>query len=205
MKDSPAKPATVPSDDVRLVFVIFGPGGVGKGTLVGRLMAMREGLYLSRSWTTRPRRPLEAPDAYVFASREEFLARVGAGGFLEFTEFAGNGHLYGTPTLDCPPGNDIVLEIEINGARQVKSIYPDAVFVLIATPSREVQEQRLRARGDDEESVRRRLAVGAEEELAGRRMADYVVVNDELDRAAQELASIIDHCRQLRAQTANTS
>jgi guanylate kinase len=195
----PADVHTSATGDRRpLVFVIFGPGGVGKGTLVARLMSMREGLYLSRSWTTRPRRPSEAADAYVFVSREDFLARVGAGGFLEFTEFAGNGHLYGTPTLECPPGNDIVLEIEIHGARQVKSIYSEALLILIATPSREVQEQRLRARGDDEESVRRRLAVGAEEELDGRRMADYVVVNDDLERAAAELASIIDTCRQSR-------
>lgn len=183
-----------------LVFVVFGPGGVGKGTLVSRLMSMRTDLYLSRSWTTRPRRPSEAPDAYVFVSRDEFLARIGAGGFLEFNEFAGNGHLYGTPTLECPPGKDMVLEIEIHGARQVKSIYPEAVLVLISTPSPEVQEQRLRARGDDEQSVRRRLAVGAEEEVEGRAMANYVVVNDDLETAAAELASIIDSCRQSLVQ-----
>ena len=185
----------------RLVFVVFGPGGVGKGTLVSRLVAMREGLWLSRSWTTRPRRPGEPGDAYVFATTEQFEARLRAGGFVEWTRFPGNGRLYGTPTLDLPPGregDDIVLEIETHGARQIAALYPDAVLVLVAAPSPEVQEQRLRARGDDDESVRRRLSVGAQEEAIGRSMARHVVVNDDLERASDQLAGIIDSCRQAR-------
>ena len=188
------------SEDGRgpLIFVVFGPGGVGKGTLVARLLQMRENLWLSRSWTTRPRRPGEAEDAYVFTDRERFLARVQAGGFLEWTEFAGNGHLYGTPTLEAPEGDAVVLEIEVDGARQVKAAYPHAVLVLVATPSREVQAERLRARGDDESEVRRRLVVGEQEEDVGRKMAAHVVVNDDLERAAEELAGIVDMHRKER-------
>ena len=181
-----------------LIFVIFGPGGAGKGTLVARLVEMRDNLWLSRSWTTRPRRPGEAEDAYVFTDRERFLARVAAGGFVEWTEFAGNGHLYGTPKFEAPAGDDVVLEIEVDGARQVKAAYPDAVLVLVATPSREVRAQRLRARGDDEGQVQRRLRVGELEEEEGRKMAAHVVVNDDLDRAAAELARIVDLYRRGR-------
>ena len=175
-----------------LVFVVFGPGGVGKGTLVSQLLKLRDGLWLSRSWTTRPRRPGEPETAYVFTTRERFMERARANGFVEWTDFAGNGHLYGTPTLDAPHGHDIVLEIEVDGARQIKARYPHAVLVLVVAPSPEAQEQRLRARGDDEASAHRRLAVGAEEEKLGREMADHVVVNDDVARAAEELAGIVD-------------
>jgi len=178
-----------------MVFVVFGPGGVGKGTVVGRLLQLRDRLWLSRSWTTRPRRPREPEDAYVFCTREQFMARVGAQGFVEWTEFPGNGHLYGTPTLEPPDGYDVVLEIEVDGARQVKALYPRAILVLVVAPSGEVEAQRLRARGDDEAAVQKRLALGAEEERVGRAMADHVVVNDELDKAASELAGIVDQYR----------
>jgi guanylate kinase len=131
----------------------------------------------------------------VFVDRDTFMDRVKADGFVEWTEFAGNGHLYGTPTLDAPGDLDVVLEIEIDGAAQIKERYPDAVLILIAPPSREAQAARLRQRGDDEQSVARRLAVGEEEDRVGRRMAGHVVVNDDLGRAALELAGIVDACR----------
>lgn len=188
-------PAPVSEGRPRIIFVIFGVGGVGKGTLVARLLGLRDKLWLSRSSTTRPRRPSERADAYVFVDRDTFMDRVKADGFVEWTEFAGNGHLYGTPTLDAPAGLDVVLEIEIDGAAQIKERYPDAVLVLIAPPSREAQAARLRQRGDDEQSVARRLAVGEEENRVGRRIADHIVVNDDLGRAALELAGIVDACR----------
>lgn len=181
-----------------LVFVVLGAGGVGKGTLVGRLLQLRPNLWLSRSWTTRLRRPNEPTDAYVFTDPETFLTRVEAGGFVEWTKFAANGHFYGTPTLTAPLGDDIVLEIEVQGAKQVKATYPDAVLVLVSPPSREVQAQRLRARGDDERDVLRRLEIGEQEEREGRAMAAHVVVNDDLERAAKELAGIVDAYRGLR-------
>ena len=175
---------------------------MGKGTLVRQLLGRCERLWLSRSWTTRQRRPAEPATAYVFATRDAFVERVSSGGFVEWTEFAGNGELYGTPTLEAPTDHDIVLEIEVDGARQVKASYPEAVLVLVVAPSREVQAQRLRARGDDEASIDRRLAVGAEEEKVGREMADHVLVNDDLGRAASELAGIVDRYRQARGVVA---
>jgi len=125
------------------------------------------------------------------------MRRVNAGGFVEWTEFAGNGQLYGTPTLEPPEGSDVVLEIDLDGASQVKRRYPNAVLIFIAAPSKEVQAERLRWRGDDEASIEKRLLVGAEEERVGREMADYVVVNDDVERAAAQLAGIIDACRQV--------
>jgi guanylate kinase len=188
----------------RLVFVVFGAGGVGKGTLVERLLELRDGLWLSRSWTTRPRRPSEPAGAYVFVSREEFMARVAAGGFSEWTEFQGNGHLYGTPALGgqpwpgepgAPEGKDVVLEIDLDGAKQIKAQYPGAVLIFVVAPSADEQLHRLHWRGDDEASIAKRLEVGAEEERAGRQLADHVVVNDDLERAGLELAAIVDQWR----------
>lgn len=177
------------------MLVVSGPGGVGKGSLVARLLELRSGLWLSRSWTTRPRRPGEPEDAYVFVDRARFLERVAAGGFVEWTEFAGNGHLYGTPTLEDAGDRDVVLEIELDGARQVKARHPEAVLVLVVAPSAEDLEARMRARGDDPGNIARRIAYGAEEEKAGRELADHVVVNDDLERAAAELAGILDRHR----------
>lgn len=174
-----------------MILIISGPGGVGKGTVVDRVLALDDHLWLSRSWTTRGRRPGEAADAYVFVDRATFLRRVEEGGFLEWTEFAGNGRLYGTPLPDPPPGRDVLLEIELDGAAQVKGRFPEAVLVFIVAPSAGEREARMRSRGDDEASIRRRIAVGAEEERQGRSIADHVVVNDRVDRAAAEVAGIL--------------
>lgn len=174
-----------------MILVISGPGGVGKGTVVQRLVEEHPEINLSRSWTTRPRRPGEAADAYVFVDKDTFMTRVAAGGFLEWTEFPGNGCLYGTPSLEEPLTADLVLEIELDGARQVKAKHPEAVLVLVVAPTVEAQESRLRGRGDDEEAVARRVSYGAEEESMGRRLADHVVVNDDVDRAAAEVAGIL--------------
>jgi guanylate kinase len=178
-----------------LIFIISGPGGAGKGTLVDRLLVLDPKLWLSRSWTTRPRRAGEPESAYTFVSREKFLARVADGGFLEYTEFSGTGHLYGTPNLEVPDGDDVILEIELNGAQQVKARCPDAKLIAVMPPSPADQESRLRARGDDEEHIRRRLEVGTEEERIGRTIADAVVVNDDIARAAEEVAGIIARFR----------
>jgi len=169
--------------------VLFGPGGAGKGTIAARLVADDPRLWLSRSWTTRARRPGEAEDAYVFVDRAAFEAQVAADGFFEWAEFLGN--LYGTPVTDPVPGRDVLLEIDLQGARQVRRLRPDATLVLLLPPSPDVQAERLRARGDDEAHVARRLAEGAEEERQGRRLADAVVVNDTVAQATADVASIL--------------
>ncbi len=179
-----------------MIAIVSGPGGVGKGTVVARLLELEPGLRLSRSWTTRPQRPGEPDGAYVFADRAEFERRIADGGFLEWTPYPGTGHLYGTPTLDDESDGardraPIVLEIELDGAQQVKAVHPDAVLILIVAPSPEARAVRLRKRGDDEQSVARRMEVGAREERLGRQLADHVVVNDDVDRAAQEVAGIL--------------
>jgi len=175
------------------VFVVSGPGGVGKDTIVGRLVAADPHLWPSRSWTTRTQRPGEPDDAYTFVDRERFEHLVASGGFLEHAEYLGN--LYGTPTPTPPPGADVVLVIEVQGARQVLDLIPDAVMILIVPPSAEHQRARLERRGDSSDHVARRVAKAAEEEADGRRLAHHVVVNDDLDRAVAEVAGILEGYR----------
>ena len=169
--------------------MLFGPGGAGKGTVATELVARDSRLWLSRSWTTRPQRPGEPDDAYVFVDRSTFEDRVAADGFFEWAEFLGN--LYGTPVTDPVPGRDVLLEIDLQGARQVRRLRPDATLILLLPPSAEVQEERLRARGDDEDHITRRLAEGADEERSGRTIADAVVVNDTIAQASADVASIL--------------
>ena len=176
----------------RLIIVVSGPGGVGKGTIVDALVRRDPDLWLSRSWTTRDRRPGEAENAYVFVTSEAFENHITAGGFLEWTEFLGN--YYGTPRpdqLDGAGAPDIVLEIELDGAQQVKRQYPQAVLIFVLPPSRDEQERRLRGRGDPAHKVHARLRKAELEEPVGREQADYLVVNDDLDRTVDEMLSII--------------
>jgi guanylate kinase len=173
-----------------MIVVIFGPGGVGKGTLVARLVAGDDRLWLSRSWTTRPRRANESPDAYVFVDRDQFMRHVEAGGFVEWDDHFGN--LYGTPKVDTPPDKDLVYEIDVNGAHSIHRLHPEALVILVEPPSAEVLRQRLLARGDDAEAVEMRLKRAVEELERGRPIAGYIVVNDDLDQAVQEVAGILD-------------
>jgi guanylate kinase len=175
-----------------LIVVVSGPGGVGKGTIVQALVERDPSLWLSRSWTTRPRRTNEPVDAYVFATSDEFEERIAAGGFVEWTEFLGN--YYGTPSPDpaAVGGRDIVLEIELDGAQQVKRLRPEAVLIFVLPPSRSEQERRLRGRGDPGDKVLARLRKAELEEPVGREIADFVIVNDDLDRTVDELQSIIE-------------
>jgi len=179
-----------------MIIVVSGPGGVGKGTVVRRLIDGDPDLWLSRSWTTRAPRPGEAPDAYEFVTRRQFEERIAANGFLEHAEFLGD--LYGTPLPEDVDGSDLLLEIDVQGAAQVARAYPDALLILLVTPSDEVQRQRLEARGDTPDQVVRRMAKAAEEVAAGKGLGARVVVNDQLDDAVAELTAIIAEARQTR-------
>jgi guanylate kinase len=176
-----------------VIFVLFGPGGAGKGTVAGRLVAGDPGLWLSRSWTTRPPRANERGDAYVFVDRGAFEEHIAEGGFFEWAEFLGN--LYGTPVPDPPDGRDVLLEIDLQGAQQVRRLRPDATLILLLPPSPEAQEERLRARGDDEAHIAKRLRAGRDEERDGRAIADAVVVNHDVPQATADVAGIVGRYR----------
>ena len=173
--------------------MLFGPGGAGKGTIADRLVDQVPDLWLSRSWTTRARRPGEREDAYVFVDRETFEAAVDAGGFFEWAEFLGN--LYGTPVPTPPAGSDVLLEIDLQGAQQVRLRRPDATLILLKPPSAEVQEERLRARGDDESHIAKRLREGAEEARVGMTIADATVTNEDVAQATAQVAGIVERYR----------
>jgi len=182
-----------------LIIVVSGPGGVGKGTIVRALVERDPDLWLSRSWTTRAQRAGERDDAYVFADRRAFEERIAAGGFLEWTEFLGN--YYGTPNPEDTEGHDLVLEIEVDGAKQVKSIEPDAVLIFVLPPSRKEQERRLRGRGDPDQKVEERLRKAEDEEPVGMALADHVVVNDDLQATIDEMLAIVNQRRAARSQS----
>lgn len=156
---------------------------------MSRLVAGDDRLWLSRSWTTRARRPGEAADAYHFVDAESFRRRREEGGFLECAPVL--EHWYGTPVPVPPEGDDLVLEIDVQGAAQVKAMRPDAVVVLVVAPSEEALVERLRARGDDEEHLRRRVELGRQEVAAGRALADHEIVNDDVQRALEELRAVV--------------
>ncbi len=161
-------------------------------------------MWLSRSWTTRARREGESEDAYVFVERSVFERQARAGGFIEWAEFLGN--LYGTPWPDPPQGADVLLEIDVQGARQVKERDPSAVVVLLVPPSTEEQQDRLRARGDPDEKVALRLAKGIEEVEAGRALADHIVVNGSLGSVLEEVRCIIAlHRQRAASETAGSA
>lgn len=176
-----------------MIFIVSGPGGVGKGTIVERLVARDPSLWLSRSWTTRPRRPGEAEDAYEFRTEEEFRQHIEAGGFLEWVDFLGN--LYGTPNPSPPAGRDLLLEIELEGAQKVRKKIPDSIVVLVVPPSIEVQRERLRYRGESEQRIEQRVTKGRQEMVEGERMANEMIVNDDLETAVTALADIVDKYR----------
>lgn len=180
-----------------MIFIVSGPGGAGKGTIVQELVSVVPRLWLSRSWTTRPRRPGEAPDAYEFTTEEEFRHRIESDGFLEWVEFLGN--FYGTPIPNAPDGTDTILEIELKGAQKVREVRPDAIVILVVPPSIEEQRNRLRHRGEAEGRIEERVEMGRKEMVVGEKIADEIVVNDELEAAVQALADIVDKYRRLRS------
>jgi guanylate kinase len=187
--------------------VIAGPSGVGKGSVVeGLLSRDPEGLALSVSVTTRPPRPNEREGVgYRFVSDETFDRMIADGALLEWAEVV--GHRYGTPKdgveRALAAGRDVILEIDVQGARQVRERTRGSLFVFLAPPSLEELERRLRGRGTESEArIALRLAT-ADQELAQRPWFDHVVVNDGLQRAIDEVAAIIQASREASSRSAS--
>ena len=176
------------------LYVFTGPSGAGKGTLLGLLREQDDRLFYSISATTRAPRPGETDGVqYYFLTKADFEEKIAQNAFLEHARYVDN--YYGT--LEAPvnekldEGYDVILEIEVQGAMQVHEKRPDAVMVFIAPPSFEELAARLRGRGtEDEEKVQKRLET-AKEELKYQDKFDYVVVNDEIDRAVREIQGIL--------------
>lgn len=181
-----------------LLVVIAGPSGVGKGTVLGRVLDRVDDAEVSVSATTRTPRPGEEDGReYHFLAREDFEESAATGGFLEWAEYAGN--LYGTPAttvrerLDL--GRVVCLEIEAQGAAQVRQLDPDALLVFLAPPSREELERRLRSRGTETEDVIQERLRAADWELAQAEHFDLVVTNDDVTRASSEIIDAIARTR----------
>ena len=176
------------------LFIISAPSGTGKSTVIARLMELRGDLYFSVSATTRPRRPGETEGvSYHFMTREDFEWNIGAQNFLEYAEYIGD--YYGTPrqpVLDyLAGGNDIILDIDVQGCRQVKKAMPEAISIFLIPPSLEELERRLRNRGTDSEEKMLKRLVRARTELLEKEKYDHTIVNDDVDRAAQEILKIM--------------
>ena len=186
-----------------LVFIISAPSGSGKSTLVARLLRDVPRLLFSISYTTRaPRGHEQCGRDYHFISREEFEARLERGEFLEWAQVFGN--YYGTHRgiLDRAraEGCDLVLDIDVQGARQLKSRVSDAIAIFVLAPSRKVLEERLRARSEDSDAVIRRRLGEAAREIRDYAAYDYVIVNRDVDQSADTLASIVKAERARRSR-----
>lgn len=190
---SPVEPAKP------MVLIVSGPSGSGKSTLVQRVLQM-PGTMASRSCTTRPRRATESSGkCYDFVSETEFEAMASRGEFLEHARVFGK-HCYGTPKKwleqSRVKGLDLVLEIDVQGAAQVKEKLPESVAIFILPPSRAELERRLRSRGQDsDEEIARRLAKARAEIEAFSKYYDYCVVNEDVERAGREVEAIITALR----------
>jgi guanylate kinase len=182
-----------------LVLIVSGPSGSGKSTLVQRILEL-PGTMPSVSCTTRPRRAAEASGkCYDFVTEQEFKAMVQRGEFLEYARVFGK-HSYGTPKRwleeSRKKGLDLVLEIDVQGAAQVKEKLPESVAIFILPPSREELERRLRSRGQDSgEEIARRLSQARDEIEAFGKYYDYCVVNDDMERAGREAQSVVTALR----------
>ncbi len=182
------------------VFIISAPSGSGKTTLVSRLLASVPGLMFSVSYTTRKPRGDEVDGhSYRFVSREDFEARIAGDEFLEWAEVFGNyyGTHRGILEEAQAQGKDLVLDIDVQGARQLRSRIPEAVSVFILAPSRQILEQRLRARGEDREDVIERRLLDAAEEIRNYSVYDYVLINRDLDESDATLSAIV-HAERVR-------
>ncbi|HCW00241.1 MAG TPA: guanylate kinase [Acidimicrobiales bacterium] len=176
-----------------LVVVLSGPGGAGKGTIARALVDGDARLSLSCSWTTRERRSDDAEDAYVFVSRPEFDGRLEAGGFLEWNEFLGCA--YGTPVPDANATQDLLLEIDVAGGRQVLEHTPEALVLFVDAPDDAELRRRLLGRGDAPDRAEQRVVEAARERDEAEALGYRRVVNDVLEEAIVEIRDLIDAAR----------
>jgi guanylate kinase len=192
--------------DKGILIVLSGPSGVGKGTVRKAIFSQENTSFeYSISMTTRPPREGEIDGVdYFFKTKEEFEHLIHQGNLLEYAEFVGN--YYGTPvdyvreTLDR--GKDVFLEIEVQGARQVREKFPDGLFIFLAPPSLSELKSRIVTRGtESEDIINNRLRV-AKEEIEMMHLYDYVVENDEIEHAVEKVNAIViaEHCRRERVQ-----
>ena len=177
-----------------LLFVVSAPSGTGKTTVVEELVKIVPGLELSRSYTSRPRRSNETDGVdYNFVSRDDFEQRIFRGEFLEHADVFGN--YYGTCRVETEArlasGRDLMLVIDVQGARQVRSQLPATVGIFVMPPSFQVLERRLRQRSQDTPAAMERRLATARTEVSAWEEYDYVVINDELSRCVNELAGIV--------------
>ncbi len=193
------------SERMTTVFIISAPSGSGKSTLVARLLGSDPGLRFSVSYTTRRPRESEKPgESYVYIARGEFEDRIRRGEFLEYAEVFGN--FYGThrKILDQArrEGKDLILDIDVQGARQLKERIPEAVSIFILAPSRDILEQRLRSRSEDSEEVIQRRLREAAEEIRNYVQYDYVLVNHQVEESVATLAAIVkaERVRRIRME-----
>jgi guanylate kinase len=177
-----------------LLFIITAPSGAGKSSLVNAVLADDPQLVLSISYTTRPARPGEVNGReYHFVDRATFQRMLEAGEFLESAEVHGN--YYATSQQQIADmrarGRDVVLEIDWQGAQQVRRIFPDATGIFILPPSRAELERRLRARGQDAEAAIQRRLAAAEEEMSHAVEFDFVIINNDFEEARRDLAAVV--------------
>ena len=176
------------------VFIVSAPSGSGKSTLVNRLMSDVRNLMFSVSYTTRTPRGTELEGHnYRFVSRHDFESMVARGEFLEWAEVFGNyyGTHQGILEDAKAAGKDLVLDIDVQGARQLKSKIPEAVTIFILAPSKQILEHRLRARGEDRDEVIERRLREAAEEIRNYDAYDYVLINSDLDESVSVLSGIV--------------
>jgi guanylate kinase len=187
------------------VFIISAPSGSGKSTLVSRLLASDARLRFSVSYTTRkPRGNEKRGENYIYIGREEFEERIERNEFLEWAEVFGNYYGTNRKVLEQARslGKDVLLDIDVKGARQLKDKIPEAVTIFILAPSRDILEQRLRARSEDAEEVIQRRLKEAAEEIRNYRQYDYVIVNHQVEESVEALAAIIkaERVRRIRME-----
>ncbi|MGC8465318.1 MAG: guanylate kinase [Acidimicrobiales bacterium] len=182
-----------------MIFVLCGPGGVGKGSIARGLVGRLDNLVLSRSWTTRPRRPSESDSDYRFSTHQEFESAIAEGLFLEWARF--NGEYYGTPKPTNQTSRDLLLEIDAQGAHSIRSLDREAVIFVVVAPDDEELRARMRSRGDAADQIERRIQLAHEEVALARQVSDFEVVNTDLDEAIEFVAATIEQCRSSRGRS----